>query len=62
MKSDREKNIEEFGTATVTGIVCNECGETLPEILAVDHLDPEFSVNKCPHTPVYTIEKDSHEK
>ena len=56
-KTLREKNIEEFGTGTVKGIVCNKCGTTLPEILAVDHLDPEFSVNKCPHTPVYTIER-----
>jgi len=55
MKSDREKNIKEFGSATLKGIVCNKCGETLPEILAVDHLDPDFSVNKCPHTPIYNI-------
>jgi len=55
MKTDREKNIKEFGSATLKGIVCNKCGETLPEILAVDHLDPDFSVNKCPHTPIYNI-------
>ena len=48
MKSDREKNIEEFGTSTVKGIVCNKCGTTLPQILAVDHLAHEFSVIKCP--------------
>ena len=55
MKTDREKNIKEFGSATVKGIVCNKCGETLPESLAVDHLDPDFPVNKCPHTPIYNI-------
>ena len=53
---EREKNIEKFGTATVSGIKCNKCGETLPEIFAVDHLDSDFSTNYCPHKPEYIIE------
>ena len=53
----RMKLNEEFGTATVSGIVCNKCGETLPEIFAADHLDTEFSTNYCPHKPEYIIEK-----
>jgi len=51
----RMKLNEEFGTATVSGIVCNKCGETLPEIFAADHLDVEFSTNYCPHKPKYII-------
>ena len=34
---------------TVSGIVCNKCGETLPEMRAVDHLDSDFPLNQCPH-------------
>ena len=51
----RMKLNKEFGTATVSGIVCNKCGETLPEIFAADHLDVEFSTNYCPHKPEYII-------
>jgi hypothetical protein len=56
MTEERKKNFKEFGTATVSGIVCNKCGETLPEIFAADHLDVEFSTNYCPHKPEYIIE------
>ena len=56
MTKKREKNFKEFGTATVSGIICNKCGETLPEIFAADHLDVEFSTNYCPHKPEYIIE------
>ena len=55
--TEREKNIEKFGTDLVAGIKCNKCGDTLPTIFAVDHLDPDFPVNKCPHTPVYEIKE-----
>ena len=56
MTKEREKNFKKFGTATVSGIVCNKCGETLPEIFAADHLDVDFSTNYCPHKPEYIIE------
>ena len=56
--TEREKNIEKFGTDIVAGIKCNKCGDTLPTIFAVDHLDPDFPVNKCPHTPVYEIKEE----
>ena len=55
--TERKKNIKKFGTHIVSGIKCNKCGNTLPTIFAVDHLDPDFSVNKCPHTPVYEIKE-----
>ena len=45
-----------LGASVVSGIVCKKCGKTLPDMLAVDHLDPNFPVNKCPHTPTYKIE------
>jgi len=48
--------IEEYGLDTVEGIVCNKCGKTLPQMFARDHLDPDFPVNKCPHTPIYEIQ------
>jgi len=47
--------IEEYGLDTVEGIVCNKCGKTLPQMFARDHLDSDFPVNKCPHTPIYEI-------
>jgi len=58
MKTEREKNFKKFGSAIFSGIICNRCGETLPIIFAVDHLDPDFSVNKCPHTPIYEIKEE----
>jgi hypothetical protein len=48
--------IEEYGLDTVEGIVCNKCGKTLPQMFARDHLDSDFPVNKCPHTPIYEIQ------
>ena len=56
-KKQRQKNFKKFGAATVGGIVCNKCGKTLPRIFAVDHLDLDFPVNKCPHTPIYEIKE-----
>ena len=56
--TEREKNIEMFGTDIVSGIKCNRGGNTLPTIFAVDHLDPDFPVNQCPHTPVYEIKEE----
>ena len=57
-EDSRSRNIEQFGNATVEGIKCNKCGKTLPKILAVDHLDPDFPVNKCPHEPIYEIKEE----
>ena len=56
--TNRSRNIAQYGNATVEGIKCNKCGKTLPKILAVDHLDPDFPVNKCPHTPIYEIKEE----
>ena len=47
-----------YGNDTVEGIKCNKCGKTLPKILAVDHLNPDFPVNKCPHEPIYEIQEE----
>ena len=55
MTPSKKKNIKDFGTSVVSGIVCNRCGKTLPDIFAVDHLDPNFPTNKCPHIPIYKI-------
>ena len=54
----RSRNIAKYGNATVEGIKCNKCGGTLPKILAIDHLDPDFPVNKCPHEPIYEIQEE----
>ena len=57
--TNRSRNIAQFGNATVEGIKCNKCGKTLPKILAVDHLDPDFPVNNCPHEPIYEIQEEA---
>lgn len=56
--TNRSRNIAKYGNATVEGIKCNKCGGTLPKILAIDHLDPDFPVNKCPHEPIYEIQEE----
>jgi hypothetical protein len=55
--TEREENFQKFGSDTVGGIICFKCGKTLPRIFAIDHLDPNFSVNKCPHKPIYEIKE-----
>lgn len=47
IKDDHEQQIEDDGT--VTGIVCNKCGNELPEHTVKNHLDINHPVNKCPH-------------
>jgi len=32
----------------VSGIVCNNCGNTLPSHTVADHLDPDHVVHQCP--------------
>ena len=42
-----QEGIDEEGT--VSGIVCNKCGNELPEHTVKDHLDLNHPVHKCPH-------------
>ena len=42
-----QEGIDEEGT--VSGIVCNKCGNELPEHTVKDHLDKNHPVHKCPH-------------
>ncbi len=34
----------------VAGIICNECGNTLPPHTVRDHLTEEHPIHKCPHS------------
>ena len=45
--NDMKEEIDEEGT--VTGIVCKECGNELPEHTVKDHKDINHPVHKCPH-------------
>ena len=42
-----QEGIDEEGT--VSGIVCNKCGNELPEHTVKDHLDKNHPIHKCPH-------------
>jgi len=34
----------------VAGIICNECGNTLPPHTVRDHLTEEHPIHECPHS------------
>ena len=50
-EEEEEEDEEEvdFKTTIVSGIICNECKNTLPDMTMQDHLDGKFN-QECPHS------------
>ena len=51
IKQEKKEYDKWLNETIISGIICGECGKTLPDILAKHHLDINCPTNQCPHPP-----------
>jgi hypothetical protein len=52
-KQEKKEYKKWLNETIVSGIICNDCGKTLPDILAKHHMDINCPTNQCPHPPTH---------